>query len=209
MDEIVFSEEEIDEINSWLTAADYPTLLHIYDDFDEDLSMVFNKYDYFGIFTDIESHSESGQIVGLTATFTTNAPFAWSEEYHQSFTIVGEGAISLNVHTSERKREIYPKIEISPSIGGSVARVNISITNHSDNNKTLSMSVVKDKITIDSEYSTIKDEYANLLSFEDLGIDDVGEIYWPRLYYGRNLLTLVGSGTYTFTWREPRKVGAY
>jgi len=44
---------------------------------------------------------------------------------------------------------------------------------------------------------------------EDVGIGDLTYIYWPRLYYGNNSITIIGDTDISFSWREPRKVGAY
>jgi len=59
--DLYFSEDEIDFINTWLTSPDYPTLLRIYD-VDEDTYLddvelysndIYLKYNYYGLFTDI------------------------------------------------------------------------------------------------------------------------------------------------------------
>lgn len=47
--DMVFTEDEVDEITSWITAPDYPTLFHMYD-YEPD---VFKKYDYFAVCSDI------------------------------------------------------------------------------------------------------------------------------------------------------------
>ena len=49
----------------------------------------------------------------------------------------------------------------------------------------------------------------SVLSFDDLGIDDIGDIYWPRLAYGENIFEFTGDATFEISYREPRKVGAF
>jgi len=48
---MIFTEYEVNEIAAWLTSPDYPTLLKMYDD---DLES-FTRYEYFGVFSDIQS----------------------------------------------------------------------------------------------------------------------------------------------------------
>ena len=45
----IFTEDEIDDLASWLTAPNYPTLFHMYD-YEPD---VYKKYDYFAVCQDI------------------------------------------------------------------------------------------------------------------------------------------------------------
>ena len=49
----------------------------------------------------------------------------------------------------------------------------------------------------------------NGVSFEDLAIEDIDDIYWPRLAYGENIFEFTGDATFEISYREPRKVGAY
>ena len=202
--ELYFTEDEIDEINAWLTSPDYPTLFHMYDYEQE----TYKKYDYFGIFTDVQITEVAGNIVGLTYTFTTNSPYAFTDVIKKEFVCSGEETnITIDINTSERKREIYPIIRLFPT-GDELGRVNIQIKNVTDNNRILDLSVLKEPITIDCSKSKIYDSLG-LLSFEDLGVSDIDYLYWVKLYHGTNNLVITGDVTITFEYREPRKVGAY
>lgn len=201
--ELYFTEDEVDEINAWLTSPDYPTLFHMYD-YEEE---TYKKYDYFGLFTDVQTNEVAGYIVGLTYTLTTNSPYAFTNIITKEFECLGETNITINVNTSERKREIYPIIKLLPS-GNELGRVNIQIKNVTDNNRVLNLNVLKEPITIDCGKSKIYDS-VGLLSFEDLGVSDIDYLYWVKLYHGTNNLVITGDTTITFEYREPRKVGAY
>lgn len=201
--DMYFTEDEIDEINSWLTSSDYPILFHMYD-YEED---IYKKYDYFGIFTDVQTECVAGYVVGLTFTFTTNSPYAFTNIIKKEFECSGETNIVIDIKTSERKREIYPVITITPT-GITSGRENITIKNVTDNNRTLSLNLLKEPVTIDCAKSRIYD-LVGLLSFEDLGVSDIDYLYWLKLYHGENSLVVTGNATITFEYREPRKVGAY
>lgn len=203
INELYFTEDEIDDINTWLTSSDYPILFHMYS-YDDDTD---KKYDYFGIFTEVDTNVIGGKVIGLTYTFTTNAPYAFTELVSKEFSCSGTTELSIEVNTSERKHEIYPVIKLTPS-GSETGRVEITITNETDGNREMQLSVLKEPITIDCGKCKISDE-VGLISFEDLGISDVDYVYWLRLYHGTNKLIVKGDTKITFEYREPRKVGAY
>lgn len=78
---LTFTEDEISAINAWLTSPHYPILFHMYDivtNENEEVTVNGKKYDYFGVFNDISPTVVAGNIVGLTASFQTNSPFAWT-----------------------------------------------------------------------------------------------------------------------------------
>ena len=90
-EDMFFTEDEIAEINAWLTSPNYPVLFHMYDTetTGSGTEVVSGKvYDYFGLVTDVVAESVSEKIMYLTIMFETNSPFAWSEEIIQEFSIV-------------------------------------------------------------------------------------------------------------------------
>ncbi len=143
--ELVFSEDEVNEINAWLTSPDYPLLFHMYNY--EDATPIVDQYDYFGVFSDVEAQEIAGEVVGFTMTFTTNSPFAWTAEKSVTQLCPSEGTtITINIDSPEEYREIYPLIEIvgvsenefdydpetGEYTGSASARENITITNTND-----------------------------------------------------------------------------
>lgn len=241
--ELFFTEDEVDYINTWLTSPEYPKLLHIYeteedtylDDVETYSNLLYLKYDYFGIFTDIQPQYINGQIIGLTATFTTNSPFAWTQEKSISFSdCTGSTDITTVIQTSESYGNIYPLIEIKGNYSGDPpstpddSREEITITNNDDlavevdsngvktTPRSLTLHVPHTAIYIDCEKTTIYDiisagsmGYNRILDWEDLGLTDISYIYWPRLFNGENHWTITGNCDITLRYREPRKVGAY
>lgn len=203
--DIIFTEYEINRIAAWLTSPDYPLLFHMYDN---DLDS-FTRFDYFGLFSDLQPQILDGDIIGLTCMFKTNSPFAWTQMITKSYTVSDTTTLTISTQTAEYNREIYPLITVTPSNVGNPGRVNITITNHTDNDRSITMSLLKQIPTyIDCQHSRIYDANG-LVSMEDVGIGDLTYIYWPRLYYGNNSITIIGDTDISFSWREPRKVGAY
>ena len=166
------------------------------------------KYNYFGLFSNVEAEVDHGDIIGLTATFTTDSPFAWTDTIKKTFNMTDGDTVTFNVKSSEKYREIYPVIKIEPSLVGGT-RSDVTLKNNVDGYE-LKMSLMQDDTTtIDCAHSKISNK-SGIVSFEDLGITDTDYIYWPRLYNGENSFTVTGSDcTLTFEYREPRKVGAY
>ena len=199
-----FTEDEVDDVNAWLTSANYPLLFHMYD-YDPD---VYKKYDYFGIFTESEAQVVNGKVVGIKYTFTTNSPYAFTELITKKFYCVGETTLTINISNSEREGWIYPVIKLEPTNTSELSRVDIGIKSITDNNREMTVNVLKEPFVIDCQKSKIYDSLG-LLSFDDLGISDIDYIYWLKLYHGENNLVVTGDTAITFEYREPRKVGAY
>ena len=162
-----------------------------------------NKYDYFGVFSDVQAQVIDGNVVGFDCTFTTDSPFAWTHEIHQEV----DGIATFTVNSAEKYREIYPLIEIT--LDPSENSMETVIISNLQDTMSLKISLLPgDTTTIDCQRSTIID-HSGLVSFEKLGISDVDYIYWPRLYNGTNTITIDGNATAVIKYREPRKVGDY
>ena len=239
--EAVFTEDEIDEIAAWLTSPDYPLLFHMYDyqtktettttettdpETGETITTTettttnfdyYRKYDYYGTFTGIDTFAVNDRIYGLTITFTTNSPFAWSQlkMYESTYTEPEPGVEeearteTIRCTTSERRREVYPVITINAPITEELGTHSVTIRSVTDGGRELTVEVNPGDPTVIDCWKTRVWNSSGSLTFEDLGIGEYSEIYWPRLYYGDNEIEIEGDANVTFEWREPRKVGAY
>lgn len=201
--DMIFTEYEINEIAAWLTSPDYPLLLHMYDN---DLDS-FTRYDYFGLFSDLQPQIFEGDIIGLNCTFRTNSPFAWTEENVEEFTSSNNNTtLTIKVDSAERNRELRPIVSITTTS----AIQNFSLSSITDGDKELRLSLpAETTVNIDTQKFLIYDGENTPLTLSDIGVTDLSQLYWPVLYNGENQFTVTAGTTITFIWREPRKVGAY
>lgn len=210
-EDMFFTEDEIAEINAWLTSPNYPILFHMYDVVtnDSQTEVTLGKtYDYFGVVTDVVAESVSERAMYLVISFETNSPFAWTYEITQTFSVTGgEGNYTFTVNNNDRFGYIYPVITITPTSSPGDGKATITIVNERDG-LPMQITVPVEPITIDCEKSMISDA-AGVLTFEDLGIGAEDYIYWPKLYHGQNTISVTGDCDVTISYREPRKVGAY
>ena len=201
-DDMKFTRAQISEINAWLTSPRFPQLLHFVD-FDD--SIKDDMYiDYFAVFTNVTSVA-NGDIHELKFTVTCNAPFAFSQEYKRVIDASsGSAECHINCTTDERQMDVYPVITIEPLATGIVTIEN------STQGKSLSVECLNDNIvSIDNEKLKISDLTGKLIKLSDLGLMDIGNLYWFSLSYGVNDIKITGEAKVTITYREYRKVGAY
>lgn len=182
------------------------------------------EYDYFGMFTNIEA--ADNQIYALQCDFECNTPFALSPV--QSVTNMVEGSLTNTIsvwnYSDEHEDYVYPLITIYPnSIIDSdsqsqneevapIDRQNIRITNKTDGNRSIQLNNINagDTLVMDCRKLTVTNlSNSTLMTFEDMGVDVVDYIYFPRLLYGENEIEISGNAQVTITFRYPVKVGAY
>lgn len=195
--DLEFTRSEYRAIADWLTEPEYPSLYHM-TDYEEDWAD--EEEDYFGVFSDVQNHAY-GEVIGITATFTCDSPFAWSPIR----TVVLEGTDAKEFVVDADVQYTYPMIEIMPH-----AVEDITISNRTEERDiTLTPLAINDKINIDCEKYTITDYIGRNIYLSELGIYDPEFLYWPRLLKGNNRIDTTGDATITITYREARKVGAY
>lgn len=198
-----FTRSQISEINAWLTSPRFPQLLHFVDhdkSFKDDMDVY-----YYATFTQVNANA-FGDIYALRYTVTCNAPFAFSNEFvHKISSTSGIETYRQIVNTSDEKEiNIYPVVTINPTSTGKV-----KIENRTQG-KSVTIDCLRDNIvTIDNDKLRICDSTGKLIKLHDLGLDDVGSLYWFSLSYGINDIYITGDAEITISYREPRKVGAY
>lgn len=188
-------------INAWLTSPQYPRLLKFIGDdyFSEEI-------EFFATITEVSTEHASLPYE-LTYTVTCDSQWGYTPlilcKTTSSSTLTREYSIQNNSDCWEDY--VYPTIKVSPKSHGI-----ITIKNKTDNDRTMKINALKSNdFYIDCRNLKIYDITKSIVSFEDLGIEDIDDIYWPRLAYGENIFEFTGDATFEISYREPRKVGAF
>lgn len=121
-----FSHEENRRMLSWLTSNTKPAMLEIFHDNSEVVS-----YKMFGGWTEVEQHKlANGRVIGYTTTFTSQSPYAFSQnfvfpEVHETIEeisnnsidndwlpVIGTESFTIDCETDEYGKLLYPKVTI-------------------------------------------------------------------------------------------------
>lgn len=198
--DFMFTASDIRKINAWLTSPQYPAKLVIENSYyDENI-------EYNALITDLTVETGSN-LYELVYQVQTDAPYALSPKITATATSTVSTPATINIMNNSDELElcIYPVITIEPKAHGE-----ITITNVTDNNRSMTFSALRaNTITIDSQRRIFIDYVGDLLTFEDIGITDVGQIKFPRLLPGKNIFQITGEAEITIEYQEARKVGAF
>lgn len=192
---------DIRRVMAWLTSPQYPRLFKFID------SEYFSEnIEFFVTFTEVETE-HTYLPYSIEFTVTCDSPFGYTPLI--SHNITSSSTVTKNYsldNTSDCHEDyIYPLIKVTPK-----SRGEIIIKNVTDNNGTLTVKALRNNpFYIDCKYLKIYDESKSLITFDDLGVKDIDDIYWPRLCYGTNTFEFKGDAEFEISYREYRKVGAF
>lgn len=198
-----FTDEEQRTIERWLTSPKISQKLEMID-------CVGNTIDgfYCGKFISTTWYPIGGGWAGLMFKFKNNTAYPM-KHFKNTFDITNTGKIVINCETDETEEYTYPTVTIVQS---SLQNATITITNTSDNSNEMTISVRRNLPTIlDCKNCIPKDETTSgIISYEDLGWEDVGNIYWLRLLPGENNLSVKGDSKITIEFDYPyKRVGGW
>ena len=213
-----FTNEEQIIVERWLTSSKYSSDLVTFDTCTGEQIAT-----YCGIFTHTEWLPGGDGWLGVTFTFKNNHPYAKkhyeydlsvvkdeeTEEYPDNITTTEDEdgtiryhrIIPVNPNTDEEEEYVYPTIRIE-----AVERnIELSIINRSDtylNSSNVRKSWQFDIkplrgliAIIDCAHCLLRDETTNgVMNFADVGLGDVGNIYWLRLLPQTNRIEIVTTG---------------
>lgn len=179
-----FTDEEQRKIERWLTSPRLSRWLEVRDT--EDPNYITK---YYGAFTQTQWTIGGNGFIGVTFTFQTNAPYPWISE-HYDFDATDGGVINFTCNSDELETPLYPKISMSCE-----NRAEITVTNLTDGNNAFTINMLKDLIVImDCQHNILRDETTRgIISYRDIGWDDVDNIYWPKIYAGSNSWRIAGA----------------
>ena len=132
-------DNEIASMVRWLNRKEWHRFQPIYND------LAFPNVFYNGTFTDISEIMMGGNVVGLTLTFTSNAPYGFLDFEDNDFTVSSVGGSFIVYDESDELGNHYPeKFIITTTAGG-----NLSLTNSLNAKTTINNCVANEKITLD------------------------------------------------------------
>lgn len=212
------TDKDIHILKSWLFSTTTPTELILPMD-DEEIEV-----SYFGVFTDVQYYIPvQKSCYGLQLTFTCNAPYGFSpltsKRYYINSTSVNGDYLNNAVQFAKMTP---PKIIIQAAVGNTFSGETLTITNHKDSNRHMTIKLPDglDRVTIDCQTKVAMGRVTDgntvteqPLTMSDLGLElfavDTdntrsfqllnlyGNLYWLNLLHGSNALeftTLVPSG---------------
>ena len=198
----IFTESEQTTIEKWLTSPKYSSSLDIID-CDENIVCT-----YFGKFEKTEWLISSGGFIGLKFYFANNDAYP-KKHYEHTYQIRGKETIRLICESDELEEYIYPTISITEKVN---PKSQATIVFDSDNSYCVVVNTLEGlNINIDSQYCIVNDgTTSGVISMKDLGWSDMGNIYWPRLIPGENIIGIDGNVDVVISYDAPyKKVGGW
>ena len=201
-------------IERWLTSPKFSSDLITFDNCTGEQLAVF-----CGIFTHTEWIPGGDGFIGLNFTFMNNHPYA-KKHYEYKFSIVPpdpedenaevpEGMIietddedvthyiqvfQVNCPSDELEEYVYPVIKIEVPENGET----VKIIQRTDNQNYIEIKPKKYITTVmDCEHCLLRNDettMSEILNFSDVGLGDVGNIYWMRLLPGINNIRIESTG---------------
>lgn len=181
-----FTEEEQITVERWLTSPKYSSDLDLIDCD----GTVVNTYN--GKFLRTEWVTTVGGYAAVNFTFQCNAPYP-TKTYTETYEQIGRTkTINLECKSDELEEYIYPIIEIK----GNTSQVLLKITNMTDYDNYMMLKAFNGIwVKIDCDKCILTDATSNnVVTYEDFGWTDVGNIYWLRLLAGNNTLSISSLG---------------
>lgn len=195
-----FSSSEVSAITSWLTSPNYPKLFKILNN-----NYYYEEINFYAVITEATS-DHTDRPYELIYTVVCDSPYGYTPEIKKNITSTSTLVTSVNLLNNSDCHEdyVYPIINVHPLSHGE-----LTIRNVTDNG-TLKINMLnKADFYIDCQNLKFYDVVGDILSFDDLGISDIDNIYFPRLCFGGNTFEFTGNAEITITYREQRKVGVF
>lgn len=194
------SGEEMSFVYQWLNTKKYNKFIPIYDD-----NSFYNTY-YYGTFTEINPIIIGGNVIGLSVTLSTNAPYGFREVDKHDFHIQNSQS-SINIHNDSDEIEVlYPdKFQVTCLASGDLKIYNLNENNdHVDSKRhtELKNCISGEIITFDCVHKIItSSNVSHIKIYNDFNYD------FPRFYNGNNnFMSSISCDIYV-DYRPIRKVG--
>lgn len=196
----IMSDEEISFVYQWLNTKKYNKFIPIYDD-----DSFYNTY-YYGTFTEINPIILGGNVIGLSVTLSTNAPYGFREVDKHDFHIQDNQSF-INIHNdSDEIEALYPdKFQVTCLDDGALKIYNLNEnSDHVDSKRHTGLDncINGEIITFDCVHKIITSSNNNHTKiYNDFNYE------FPRLYNGNNLFMSSMQCDIYIDYRPIRKVG--
>lgn len=182
----------------WLTGSKDVSFMDICNDFGQSMCS------YIGRFTDVKLYKIDARVVGITATFTSTSPFAYSPIKEARFTVTSEGTDFIIDNDSDDEYNIlHPTVEFKNTQAKDPEnpdKVMLSLYNETTKNETIFKNLnTGETVTIDSSLIVYSDNTARIFN-DDYNFD------FPILSCGQNNFKAVGEGELVIRFRYPMKL---
>lgn len=203
-----FSRDENRKMLSWLTSKKTSGILSIFYENGD-----YAEYELIGNFVEVEQQKmANGRVVGYVCTFECVSPYAYSLVHTLSYDINNSSSFVIKSHSDELESYIHPKITIKTTSATDVVITNSSITTTVETSEGAQQVPVETVIKNNLAEETIVIDGTNRIVYSDrpnrVFGNDFSWTSWMPLAVGANEITVTGSCTIVFEWREPRKVGS-
>lgn len=179
-----FTDAEQIIVERWLTSPKFSSPLVIFDCYTENEIITYD-----GKFINTEWVVSDDGYAGVTFTFQSASPYPY-KSYVKQYEVRGTSTITLNCESDELEEYTYPVVEFyAPS-----STNNVTITNVTDGGNSLTIKA-RDRLRtiMDCDHCILRDATSGVVDFDDVGWDDVDNIYWLRLLAGNNSLSVSGN----------------
>ena len=191
-----FTDEEQVIVETWLTSPKFSQDLKIIDCNGSILEI------YCGKFLTTKWKPVCNGWAGVIFEFENNHSYP-KKYYSYSYEIRISEKIIVNCPSDELEEYVYPVLRVvEPNETG-----NITIKNITDNSNTMTIKAYDSlPIIFDCQHCIPTDATTNgIVSYNDLGWNDIGNIYWLRLLPGNNEIEITGNADITISFSCPHK----
>lgn len=208
-----FTSNEVRYLNAWLTSPQFPKTFKLIN------SEYYMEDIEFFVTINASNAEHIDKPYKLTYTVTCDSPYAYTSLITKRVTASSEFDSKFSIYTSSDCWDdyVYPILKFTPvtvvdqdNEGGETKPKDIKITNHTDNERELTLSI-SEVVFMDCDKLRLYNEKNETVTFDELGVDvdDIVKFYWLRLCHGNNDFTITGDVIVDISYREARKVGAF
>ena len=212
---ITAQEQEV--IETWLTSPKLSQYLQLFEvECDSNGGFVLENSTpvaiYCGTFIETSWMPYEEGYMGVGFTFQCDQPYAWQFHDVELTDLAGDTTETITIETDALEDYVYPKIKLEAVNSETpTENIEIEITNETDNNNYLNLTTLSHlEINMDCRALMVTDNAGNIISYDDLGWADIGNIYWMRFKSGANILSFSIPANVTLnismSYMSPKKI---